>query len=167
MNRFLLTLLALAFSLQTVAQDAAAYMKQLVAGNRVSFTYNVNGLGKTPLKLDGKLVVDGDCYRIEGNGLVIVCDGVSKWTVDTVAKEVYVESSEGTRDFLADPSAWTDNVKDLKLSGSVLTGTFEQDGSEMGFKFSSIKAEPLSGSTEGFVYDVSSLGKDWVVTDLR
>ncbi len=162
---FLLTLVSFALA----AQDGASYLKDLVAGNRVTFNYNLGVKGKAPVVMSGKAVIDGDCYSVCGNGLEMYCDGATKWTVDNEAKEVYIESSEGTRDFLADPSAWIDNVKDLKVSSSTASGTYYDKAQDvtLSFKFSSITPSPLSGSTAGFVFDPSALGSEWVVTDLR
>ena len=169
MKRMMIALLLVAVSLQLAAQGGASYLKELVSGNRVTFNYNLGVKGKAPVVMSGKAVIDGDCYSVCGNGLEMYCDGATKWTVDREAKEVYIESSAGTRDFLADPSAWIDNVKDLKVSGSTASGTYYNQDQDvtMSFKFTSISPSPFSGSTEGFVFDPSVLGSEWVITDLR
>ena len=169
MKKMMIALLLAAVSLQLAAQGGASYLKELVAGNRVTFNYNLGVKGKAPVVMSGKAVIDGDCYSVCGNGVEMYCDGTTKWTVDREAKEVYIESSEGTRDFLADPSAWIDNVKDLKVSGSTASGTYYNQAQDinLSFKFTSISPSPFSGSTVGFVFDTGSLGSDWVITDLR
>ena len=169
MKRLVLAFLLTAVSLQLPAQNSAEYLKTLVAGNRVSFNYNLGVKGKAPVVMSGKAVIDGDCYSVQGNGVEMYCDGTTKWTVDKESKEVYVESSEGTRDFLANPAEWLDKVSDLKVSGNSASGNYYDSFQEveLTFRFTSIKSAPFSGSTEGFVFDTSSLGSDWVVTDLR
>ena len=169
MKRSLIITLLIAACMPLAAQEVTNGLKVMVENNRVSFNYTVSSRGQASLRMDGKAVVDGACYSLSGNGLEIYCDGTTKWTVDNEAKEVYIESSEGTRDFLMNPSAWMDKVTGLKSSGTTVSGTFEdkQAGQAFDFKFTSLASAPLSGSTEGFVFDASSLGSDWVVTDLR
>ena len=160
--------LLVAVSLQLSAQDGAAYVKGLLESNSVMFDYSVSPKGQSKIKMEGCAIIDGDCYRIIGNELEIICDGTTKWTLDKAAKEAYIEPSEGTRDFLADPSAWIDNVKDLKIGEKTVTGTYIQEDTTFSFKFSSITSLAMSGSTDGFVFDVSGLkDKGWVITDLR
>ena len=168
MKKFVFILFAV-LSLPVLAQDGAEYVKTLVENNRVSFSYTLSPKGHKKVKMEGKAVIDGVCYRLHGNELEIVCDGQTKWTIDVAAKEVYIETAESTRDFIANMPGWIGNVKDLKVSGSTISGTYEDasQGQAMTFKFSSISSSPLSGSTEGFSYDAASLGGDWVVTDLR
>ena len=169
MRRVLLTILLSVVSVTLSAQYDADYLKSLVANNRVSFKYSLGVKGAAPVKMDGKVVLDGDCYSVRGNNLEMYCDGTTKWVVDREALEVYIESSEGTKDFLADPSAWIDNVKNLKISENSVSGSYWNAEQEVtiNFKFTAITPSPLSGSTEGFVFDVGSLGAEWLVTDLR
>lgn len=168
MKKFVSILLA-ALSLPAMAQEGADYVKALVENNRVSFSYTLSPKGHKKVKMEGKAVIDGDCYRLHGNELEILCNGETKWTIDTAAKEVYIEAAESTRDFIANMPGWISNVKDLKVSGTTVSGTYEDASQDqaMSFKFSSISSSPLSGSTEGFSYDTAPLGGDWVITDLR
>lgn len=169
MKRFFLSFLLAAVSLSLAAQSSAEYIKAMLAGNRVSFNYNLGVKGSAPVKMNGKAVIDGDCYSVVGNGIEMYCDGATKWVVDREAKEVYVESAEGTRDFLADTASWIGNVSDLKYGDGTASGTYfnEDQNVTFTFKFSSITPSPLSGSTAGFVFDTAALGSDWVITDLR
>lgn len=50
--------------------------------------------GKTLLKGEATLLVQGDSYFMSGNGLDIFCDGESVWTVDHDALEAVVETAE-------------------------------------------------------------------------
>ena len=169
MKRFLMALLFVAASLQLAAQEDAEYLKALVSGNRLTFKYSLGVKGKAPVVMSGKAVIDGDCYSARGGQIELYCDGKTKWTVDKESKEVYVEPSEGTRDFLADPAAWIDKVSDLKVVDNTASGYYHDDfqNADISFRFSSLTTSPLTGSTKGFVFDTSSLGPEWVVTDLR
>ncbi len=51
-------------------------------------------LGKTLLKGEATLLVQGDSYLMSGNGLDVFCDGESVWTVDHDALEAVVETAE-------------------------------------------------------------------------
>ena len=140
----------------------------MLEGNRVSFSYALTTQEKVPIKTDGTALIDGECYRITGNGLDIYCDGSTKWTVDTQAKEVYLEPSDGTQEFLANPSAWLGQVHNLTVGEKVVSGVFRDPaGAEISFRFTSITSSPQSGTTTGFTFDTSSLGSGWVITDLR
>ena len=169
MKKLSICLSAVFLCLSLAAQSDAAYVKDLLTNNRVSFDFALSSKGKAPLQMNGKAVVDGECYRFQGNGIEVYCDGTTKWTVDQETKEVYIERSGGSSTFLDNPAVWIDNTKDLKVSKSAISGVWKDSTSEsdFSFKFSSIVPSPLSGSLEGFSFDASSLGSEWVVTDLR
>lgn len=94
--------------------------------------------------LNGKAVVQGECYRIEGNGVEIYCDAKAVWIVDRQAKEVYVESPASLQEFV---SSKISSVRDFNLSDT---------------KTSSPENNPGE-----FTFRTDTLGTDWVVTDLR
>lgn len=168
MSKKFLVFLFAAVSISLAAQDGAAYVKELLESNSVLFDYSISPKGQSKIKMEGYAIIDGDCYRLVGNELEIICDGTTKWTLDKAAKEAYIEPSEGTRDFLVNPSEWIDKVNDLKITDKTVSGTYEADGNAMIFKFTNITSVPKSGSTDGFVFDVSGLkDKGWVITDLR
>ena len=168
MKRIVIILLLAALGPAIMAQSGTESLKQLLEGNRVSFSYALTATDKVQVKTNGTALIDGECYRISGNGLDIYCDGSTKWTIDNQAKEVYLEPSEGTREFLADPSALLEHVHNLTVGEKVVSGVFRDPaGMEVTFRFTSIKSSAQSGSTSGFTFDTSSLSSDWVVTDLR
>lgn len=169
MKKLALILFAAALCPVLRAQDNTAALKQLLDGNRVSFKYSLTMQDKVQVRTNGTALIDGECYSISGNGLEIYCDGSTKWTIDSEAREVYLESSEGTREFLADPAAWLELVHNLTVGEKAVSGVFRDpaQGTEISFRFTSISSSPQSGSTSGFVFDTSSLGPGWVVTDLR
>lgn len=111
--------------------------------NRVSFTYSCTMTEDVPVKLDGTILAQGSCYLAKGNGLEIYSDGITRWTVDPQAKEVYIEVSGGIEEVLDN----SDAVKDLKISNLIYS--------------------PYQEDVETFTFDTSILDSSWVITDLR
>lgn len=170
MKRLIMALALCALCLSATAQDAQTRLRQMLESGRISFKYHLSApAAKLKWVKEGDAVIDGACYRIYGNELDIRCDGTTKWTVDEASLEVYIESSEGTVEFLANPAAYLDMMRDLKVDGSTVTGIFHEasQDADIYFRLDNIKTSPFSGSTDGFTVDTASLDKGWVVTDLR
>lgn len=150
-------------------QDRISVIRQKLETGRATLSYKYTVNGKVPVGGSGTLIAQGDCYIIEGNGLKIVCDGESQWTIDPEAKEVYIEPSEGAGAFLAHPEAILDNSSNLKVGDTEISGIYNSPDSDakISFRLWNIKfAAPGKDLTE-FVYDADSLDSSWVVTDLR
>lgn len=111
--------------------------------SRVSLRYDCTLQQPAGLRLNGTLILQGNCYRASGNGMEIYCDGKTRWTVDPEEKEVYIETSGGTKEILNGENT----LKSLSIND--------------------IKYIPLSNDLRDFRFDTSGLGSDWVVTDLR
>ena len=58
--------------------------------DRISCKYSYTIDIPVTLNYEGDALVQGDCYHLKGNGIEIFCDGVSRWTVDAEAREVYI-----------------------------------------------------------------------------
>lgn len=170
MKKLITALCLAAICIGAAAQDSQAALKSLLEDNRVSFKYHLSApAAKFKFVKEGDAVVDGKCYRIYGNELDIRCDGVSKWTIDEASLEVYIESSEGAAEFLANPAAYFELISELKYDGKTVSGIFhdQSQGADLYFRLDNIVSEPLTGSAEGFTLDTASLGPEWVITDLR
>ncbi len=76
------------------AQNVWQRFSDAVNANEVSFSYSYEMRSGTVLKGSGNADVQGDMFRISGNGMEIICDGASRWTVDRSAEEVVIESVE-------------------------------------------------------------------------
>ena len=168
MKRLFTLLLALAAVLPAAAQSGAESLRALIDSNRVSFNYTLSAKDKPAISTSGTVLLDGECYHMSTRGADIWCDGVTKWTVDSEAKEVYIEDSD-SREFLTHPTRYLDKVENLKVTDKSVTGVYNEpsQGAAVAFKLTSIKSAPLSGSSAGFGFDVSALGPEWVITDLR
>lgn len=167
MKKALLVMILALAVLPLAAQSRADQLRQRLESGRVSFDYSLTVEGNVPVKQSGSVVIDGDCYFIKGNGTEVRCDGTTLWTVDTEAREVYIENSAGVREFLADPAAYLDKVSGLKVGETTASGVYSDDGNCVKFNLSSIRSSESGGDGAVFSFDVSALGEDWVVTDLR
>lgn len=78
----------------------------------LNFDYSYNVVGKTVLKGSGHVTTQGNAYVMEGNGVRIVSDGVSRWMIDEEAGEVVIESVDGYADIVANPILCLRNWKE-------------------------------------------------------
>ena len=145
----LILLLALCPLLRSAAQDIpegqiGEIVRKLSSGQRVSLRYRCSTDGLAPVELSGTLLLQGNCYRAEGNGTEIYCDGSTRWTVDREDREVYIENSGGIREVMQ----YRDSIGSLDIS-------------EVRYM------TPSDDDTGEFRFDISSLDSSWVVTDLR
>ena len=170
MKRQTLTILLLAAVLVPAAAqtDASALLRKL-QGKRVSFDFSLNTADKVSVKHSGNAVVEGACYHIVDNGLELWCDGTSRWTVDSSAKEVYIEPKGQEEEMLVSPSRLLSNVKDLVTGSTTASGKYTGEGPGKGatFVLTSIKTSSPKGDPSEFAFDVSALDKSWIITDLR
>ena len=136
-------LLTLLLSLTAAAQPQLAEIAAHLQTDRISLRYDCTYTEDTPVKLTGVLLIQGDCYRVVGNGMEIYCDGTTRWSVDPASKEVYIEVANGLEELLE----YRDSLSALKISD--------------------LKYLPLSDDLSAFRFNTAGLGGDWVVTDLR
>lgn len=145
MRKLLCILLpALMLSLTAGAQEAQIRkIMERLDDSMISLSYSCTVAGQVPLHLEGTLLLQGNCYRAEGNGMVIFCDGHTRWTVDPEEAEVYIEDSEG----IAEVLQYRDSLSDISISD--------------------VKYMSMTEDLEIFRFDTSRLDSGWVVTDLR
>lgn len=88
------------------AQDVLHSFISKLSAAPASFEYSfVTKNSATPFSGSGNASVEGKCYRIVGNGLDIRCDGSERWTADTEAGEMIIESVDSTAlDFISNPA---------------------------------------------------------------
>lgn len=97
---FIAALMAMAGPRETVSDFLA-----LAASSRVSFEYTYStGSGKAVMTGSGSVIVQGSVFLMKGDGLEVVCDGRSRWTVDRAAGEAIVENVSEGEDFAANPA---------------------------------------------------------------
>ena len=151
------------------AQSEVEKMLQTVSTKRVSLDYDFSSIGNTTIKGSGSLIINGNCFKSNGNGLEISCDGSTRWTIDNFAKEVYIENASGTSDFLSNPEVFLNNVTSISISGKKISGIWKDpaNGIESEFTLSNIKESELKEDCSEFTFDTTAIGSGWVVTDLR
>ena len=119
------------------------------------------------------MTVQGNAYLLKGDGLEVYSDGKVRWTLDRSAKEAMIDAVSG-EDITSNPAAIVSSYKEfgkaLKVNASTsdsldisLTG---EDGQVSRFRLTRIKFLP-EGASSDFTIARSSLGSDWVITDLR
>ena len=106
--------LVLSFTVQGRASsrnDAVQAFADRVAASRVWFSYSYE-MTDTDVALTGKgnVTVQGDAYRMSGDGLEIWCDGKSVCTADESAKEVVIEPVWAGSGAFVNPAALVRNI---------------------------------------------------------
>lgn len=94
MKRCLLTSLLAFYAVMLFAQDSPLEKLYDSFSNScvtLKCIYSVN-MSQTSIRGNVVVTVQDDAYHMSGNGLEILCDGETVWTMDPVTKEVMIES---------------------------------------------------------------------------
>lgn len=84
-----------------------------------SFVYEATN-GTTSMSGKGSVTVQDNAFVLEMDGLKVICDSQTRWTVDTAAREMLVEpSDDGNADFSANPALLFYRVDDYFEKGDV------------------------------------------------
>ena len=174
MRKLLLSLMAIILSLPAFSGGIPLLDK--VEGHRVSFpyTYLLSRDGK-PMEAvtDGDVLVEDNAYRMQGLGIEVISDGTTRWSRDPEAEEVVIEKVE-KEDLFTNPALfirsyrqYMDRLKLNSSSSDALDVTLTLDEkTKARFVLTGIKFMDKQGKGDFFL-DTSSLGKNYVVTDLR
>ena len=123
MKKTAFLLLLLCTCLTAGAAEPFRAFAEKVASSRVTFSYSYESEREgVKFKGDGKAAVQGDAFKMEGNGLDILSDGVTRWTADAESMELIVEpvDSEAT-DFISNPAllvSGADKAFSVKSTGA-------------------------------------------------
>ena len=168
MKRIIAILIPLFVCAGAGAQDFIGELATLVKGSRVSCDYTYRTVSGTVLTGTGNAVLQGDCYCLKGNGLEIISDGKTRWTVDPAGKEVYVEAATEFNKIISDIESFLRGIPDLKYENGVMTGTVQVPGEDFALfcTISNVRRESGKGGKE-FSFDTAGLDASWVITDLR
>ncbi len=114
-------------------------------------------------KMTGKalLEVQGNAFKMTGNGIAAYCDGTSVWTLDLEAKEAYIESvNPDTEEYMQNLKA-----KIQVLEAGSETSFLSPEGQKVRIKVNSIKK--TAGKDISTFRPAQNFDSSWVVTDLR
>lgn len=145
MRRLILTFTCFFISLgAAIAQDSRLEnIVAMVQTNRVSASVECRIFTQeTVITLNAEILAQGDCYYAESFGYKIYCNGNTRWTVDSVHKEVYIEKAGvimGLADFIH-------MVEDLQIKR--------------------LQQFPLSEDLSAFSFNTEGLDKEWIIIDL-
>ena len=162
-----MTLFALLLLLLPIASSAQALqpvqIKELAAGlpaSRILFTETLTSPAGVLLREEaGTLDLQYPCFRVTKGSLQILSDGTSVWNYDTSAEEVMI--FPGDLNALFGQGAVTSDAARETFTISL------SDGSRIVYRIISVEAMAESWPEEFFRLDVSALGDDTIVTDLR
>ena len=100
-----------------------------VSASLVSFDYSFTMPSKkAKMTGNGSVKVQGTSFIVDGNGLEIWCDGVTRWTIDRISEEALVESVDESYDsYATNPAlmiASIDNAfREVSFGSSKFRGT--------------------------------------------
>ena len=140
----------------------SAFLKALETKRiNAEFSYKTL-LNDVPVNGTGSFAILGKTFVLKTLEAEIYGDGTSLWTVDKEAQEVVIETFE------TDPIAYISLATDVKTEkGKIKSFKFKsEDSSEVEVI---VKSYDISESrdTKDITFDEKSLGKGYIVTDLR
>lgn len=193
MKKLILLLVMLSASSFAWSQGVVEGLASKVSSSTVSFDYSYLIKIQLNMRGSGHITVQGDAFRMEGDGIVICCDGSTRWTADEEAKELIIESVEGGYSaFAVNPALMigaldsaftlTDNgggsytlipksetdiqLLRLNFKGDKLYSASMtlSDGTIADFTISNMK---FSAPSSPSFFSYPEVDSSWVVTDLR
>lgn len=145
MKRLIAFFMSLTAGMMLSAQNDVSKVLSKIDTNRIYASYECTVVqNNVPVFFSGEATVQGNCFKLSGNGLELFCDGEKLVYVDPESREVYVEDAIKLEEYIM---ANIGSVKDIKLS--------------------EVKYSAVSDDLSAFRLDTAALDKSWVVTDLR
>ena len=107
--------LSLAASSREADSSPLRRLQERAASSEISFSYTYSASsGKVSMSGQGEVLLHGDAYRLEVDGLEVYCDGKDRWTLDRKAREVVVEPvAPGDADLSANPALLLSRAADF------------------------------------------------------
>lgn len=175
MKRLIATLLVTTLSLSALAQGGIPLLDR-VEGHRVQFHYTYSlsqkGADFQPVT-DGDVTVEGNAYVLEGLGLRVVSNGITRWSVDEEAAEAVIESVQqedlftNPALFIASYQRYMDKIRVNAQGTDSLDVTLTLDADTRArFVLRDIVYGDPQGKSD-FSVDEKSLSARYVITDLR
>ena len=176
MKKLIVSLMFSLLALGSARAQANIPLLDKVAGQRVHFhyTYSLSQDGQSFKQVtDGNVVVEDNAYSLEGLGIKVVSDGVTRWSVDDEAREVLVETVE-EGDLFTNPAlfiaSYRNYMNQIKVNAEGkdyldVTLTLDEDTRARFVLWNITFGERKEKSD--FSVNLTSLPKDYLVTDLR
>ena len=145
MKRFFAAiLLSLAVCFTAAAQNPVKTFAESVKDRCVKAEYSfVYKSGNIPVNGSGTLSFQDNAFCLSGNGMRIVCDGSTRWTLDEEAKECYIETVESSSpDYEQNPALLL-----TALDKAFSISTAAKASNLSGRSTTSIALTPLKGNT--------------------
>ncbi len=126
---------------------------------KVSYVLKVSA--SSEITGEAGLEFQGKAFHMKGNGIEAYCDGVDIWTIDSKAKEVYIESLTEESELRMMEAA--PELASMKAGSEA---SFDlPDGMKATVKVRSIKK--TDGKDISFFRPDYKFDSSWVITDLR
>ncbi len=176
MKKLIVCLLFSLFALAGARAQANIPLLDKVAGQRVQFhyTYSLSQKGQSFREItDGNVTVEDNAYSLDGLGIKVVSDGVTRWSLDEEAREVLVETVEET-DLFTNPAlfiaSYRNYMERIKVNAQGkdyldVTLMLDEDTHARFILRNIVFGERQEKSD--FVIDLKSFPKDYLITDLR
>jgi len=123
-----------------------------------------------PVKGSGTVWICMDSFDVRTNGVIVLCDGKTRWTIDEEVKEIYAESSDDIRDFLDNPALLLQELSSVRETVDGISGVYYYEGQKVSLKFTSMKLTPVSERRKSFNPESEMkdfISKGFVLNDLR
>ena len=163
MKKIVAIIFALIATVSVYAQnDAETLWSELKKQGQVSMEFTLRGTDPDGVVVsadEGKVCLQGDCYRIECGDMLICCDGKTMWLYNQASEELVIDRDE------AMPFMKATNVR--KDQQGNINATYVADDITFKVKVSGITPAATPWPASHFVIDVDSLSDDVIVTDLR
>ena len=175
MKRFFLIFALGLLSFYALAQEGIPLLDRV--GNRCvtfHYTYSLSQKGAAFQEVtDGEVVVEGNAYILEGLGLRVVSDGVTRWSLDADAAECVIETVEQD-DLFTNPAlfiaSYRNYMKQIQVNSQGtdhldVTLTLDAD-TQARFVLRNIVFDQEHEKSD-FSVDEKSLPSGYLITDLR
>lgn len=99
-----------AFSLHLSAEDLLGALTEKAENSCLTFRYEYETSGRVKVEGRGDARVQGSAFVLNVNGVKVISDGTTKWTIDAKEKEVVIEKLNANDNFIT-PTLFFSSVK--------------------------------------------------------
>lgn len=168
MKALIITLIGLVYSVASYGQISPEKLLQQCKSSYVSMSYNYSIEGEMPVCGSGIVSIQGNCFTSEGDGIRLFCDGANRWTVDDIAREIYIEAVAEGEEAESVISGYLRKMSDYKVEKDRISGSLKDAGQSIHIEISNIKILPSLKDLDTFRFDTSSINaNEWIINDLR